>query len=704
MTWQDTLIAHAQSNGRAAYSSEAGVGIEFGDGSDAFWVLPGEPTSTLELARDDQPDAAAMVAEYERLNRLRERTLHVLEHHWSRELLVLTHHRNGDWMYEAAGGISGSLPVGIPLTRIALESETVPETIENWGNACWASVPSPEEIEEYLAVESEAVAVALSPAELEPNESLAGVLQWMGFCRLIASERKIGDTNELRQAIEQRGRIGRALSRLAERLPDARASFDVTTPGNISVEFSDGEDDFRIKTRSRTFRRRFRGRSPEQVGDELADEYFTLNGRRKQTLDAVYFAAARRGWKLDHGGWGAWEVFLGESRREVSMNIGHKLTVQLRKHSPAEALRRALAEHPDFAAECLDALEGGAEPLGPPPEASLRPPSPPAAPELLSLDAALLVELDRFAGDTIDRFLETEDALWRYHDRAFYDPEIDTWFDTGRWHRLAERQLGDKYPNPEAVLIMLDFDEPKAKEAARRVIGNLDETFCDISDSEVELLWRFRHEFPKVAGAYVQLTPEDSANDAIFARWGDPSARRRLALTPWEDDDELTAAIIRAQPAARQDRIRNSFVAWARNEHHCSPLHCDRLQLAHKMGWSDVAAALEENAFLLAGLLTIARRDDEFDEPGLLMSGELLLPWSALSPTEFLARLVATAVKTDLVALAKEASQIASQGKPDVDVDLRFALDAYENYAKTVEVILAVAWKRCRIWLTAAAD
>jgi hypothetical protein len=110
-----------------------------------------------------------------------------------------------------------------------------------------------------------------------------------------------------------------------------------------------------------------------------------------------------------------------------------------------------------------------------------------------------------------------------------------------------------------------------------------------------------------------------------------------------------------------------------------------------------VVVRLEENPFLLAGLLTIARRDDEFDEPGLLMSGELLLPWSALWPTELLARLVATAVKTDLVALAKEASQIASIGQPDVEAELKSAFDAYENYAKTLEVNLAVAWKRCRI-------
>ena len=47
MDWRQRLLDHAATLGRDVYDSPLGVGIDFGDGCDAFWVLPGEVTSTV---------------------------------------------------------------------------------------------------------------------------------------------------------------------------------------------------------------------------------------------------------------------------------------------------------------------------------------------------------------------------------------------------------------------------------------------------------------------------------------------------------------------------------------------------------------------------------------------------------------------------------------------------------------------------------
>ena len=49
MTWKEQLLDHGRKLGRRTLEHPTGVGIEFEDGHDVFWILPGEVTATLEV-------------------------------------------------------------------------------------------------------------------------------------------------------------------------------------------------------------------------------------------------------------------------------------------------------------------------------------------------------------------------------------------------------------------------------------------------------------------------------------------------------------------------------------------------------------------------------------------------------------------------------------------------------------------------------
>ena len=49
MTWPERFAAYALERKLTAVIAAEGVGIEFTDGCDAFWVLPGEVTSSLPV-------------------------------------------------------------------------------------------------------------------------------------------------------------------------------------------------------------------------------------------------------------------------------------------------------------------------------------------------------------------------------------------------------------------------------------------------------------------------------------------------------------------------------------------------------------------------------------------------------------------------------------------------------------------------------
>jgi hypothetical protein len=73
-----------------------GVGIEFTDGCDAFWVLPGEVTSSRPL-RAREPDVTALIGEFECVDRLRTSVLLAIRHDLAERKFYIDPRPSGDW-------------------------------------------------------------------------------------------------------------------------------------------------------------------------------------------------------------------------------------------------------------------------------------------------------------------------------------------------------------------------------------------------------------------------------------------------------------------------------------------------------------------------------------------------------------------------------------------------------------------------------
>ena len=110
----DALRDHAARLGREAHDAgDLGFGVEFADGNDAFWLLTDPVVTTTDPA--DNP--AAVVAEYDRLDGLRDGAVWTVRHHLAFEKARVERPRDGQWDYDT-GAVSGGLDVGPLLTRI----------------------------------------------------------------------------------------------------------------------------------------------------------------------------------------------------------------------------------------------------------------------------------------------------------------------------------------------------------------------------------------------------------------------------------------------------------------------------------------------------------------------------------------------------------------------------------------------------------
>ena len=56
MGWREQILEYAEANSCTTIVDAAGVGLVYDDGCDVFWILPGEPGSTLPLDSDDGID------------------------------------------------------------------------------------------------------------------------------------------------------------------------------------------------------------------------------------------------------------------------------------------------------------------------------------------------------------------------------------------------------------------------------------------------------------------------------------------------------------------------------------------------------------------------------------------------------------------------------------------------------------------------
>src|SRR5437879_812712 len=96
MDWRERFAAYALERGLPAEITAGGVGIEFSDGCDAFWVLPGEVTSSVSIPAGE-PDVAALIGEFERIDRQRTSVLHIIRHALAERKFYVDRRRSGEW-------------------------------------------------------------------------------------------------------------------------------------------------------------------------------------------------------------------------------------------------------------------------------------------------------------------------------------------------------------------------------------------------------------------------------------------------------------------------------------------------------------------------------------------------------------------------------------------------------------------------------
>jgi hypothetical protein len=713
MDWKSPIRARAASTGRALYESPLGLGIDFPDGCDAFWILPGEVTSTLPVPAAGPESVDNLLAAYDRIGHLRDRALHVVRHYLASKQVRLTPRPSGQWGIEWAGGSSSSLSVGAHLTAVARDTNDVYAMVRAVLEHSWVGkVPSRRRIDRYLDTPGlPAPDPVPSSATRELPGTIRTTLAWMGVCNAVHHADEIDSEKALKSRVVPDGRIGQTLLRLADRLPTVESSVDLLKPGTLGIEFDDGHASFDVRARSRDLVRRIAASTPQAVGDQLADEFLALNAARARTLRAIRQAAAARAWRKQEFNLrflvSLHEIHLGHTHREVTFDPGDALTDKLRTAPPETVLRQLFAAHPAFADACVAALNN---PLPDDridlPDGELAPRNLPAAPPLCELDVDIISDLDRFAAKTLHAHLAVTRTIWEYRTSDSYDPAIDTWATLTDWLAVAERHLDlDKeWPHPVAILILLDQDDPRGDALARAYLAKA-EPHHEVSDAEVEIVWRYRHALPDVASRW--FAPAQF-NDVPFADYraplGDPLAQRHTtvdeasqdAAADEDDLDSLSPAALDHLDPTRRERLHQALFGWARTTYRWSPPDAGRLRVALRMNWPDVADALAENPFMLGGLLTRGRRGEQMDEPGLLLGKDLVLVWSRLSPSPFLARLLATAHQTDLLAEAEKAARASVAAKPHTASGLNPALDAYRAWLKDFHVALAITWTRCR--------
>src|SRR3954453_12107386 len=118
MNWRERLTAHALEREAPAIKIPGGVGIEFSDGCDVFWMLPGEVTSSLPVV-GDEPDATALIREFARIDRLRTSVLRVIRHDLAERSFHVDRRRGGEWGV-MTGCVSSSISLGPMLTARCL--------------------------------------------------------------------------------------------------------------------------------------------------------------------------------------------------------------------------------------------------------------------------------------------------------------------------------------------------------------------------------------------------------------------------------------------------------------------------------------------------------------------------------------------------------------------------------------------------------
>ena len=710
MNWMDSISALAIAAGKSVIRSGSGIGIEFSDGNDVFWLLPDEVMSTVPVPATADVDACALWQEFCRIDDLRQRAVHVIAHYLASLRIQFDRRRSGRWPIQTESGVSSSLTLGAYLTRLARDGKNVYDLVQSRFQkyGIIRHPPTPKRMDRYLACSGPPV----DEQRIQPTPSIAIIhtveqaLAMIGVCGVLTGDREINSGEALLAAAKPTGPIAQALRRVGERLPGVKASVELLN-GALSLDFDDGHDCFEISPKSRELVRKIRRLGWQRAGDALADEYLALNAARSAVFRALALTCDEMGWASDQyrmpllGLGPTW--YLGKKFREISFSPGQPLTDALRSISPAEVFEKQFASRPDFARACIAKLSDPTMGVPGIPERKLAPFPPPSQPALRPLDRSTIQRLDALAESAIEAFLETERALWDCRGERLFDASLDSWFDRHRLVPVADRYLGNEYVPAAAILILLDVNDARADRLVQQFLDRAT-PHHEVGDDDVELVWRFRHRRPEVAAKWFAPQEFEEVPFAkVRATLGDPVAQRYVDCdhaVDFSDTDDLMNAPLPpgiVPNETQREQLHQRLLTWARENWIWSPPQWHPLRVARPLGFADVADALSQNPYLLRDLLTAEVRGERMDEPGLMLGYDLLLAWSALKPTRLLGQLIAEGFLGDLVGKADEASRASVRRTPRLAKNLEMSMNAYRSWYEQLKPALAVAWKRFRL-------
>lgn len=690
MPWDQTLREYARTKRRIVHESPLGLGLDYEDGYDAFWVLPGEPMSTIFVPADGPADLATLIADYERVCRLRRDAVHVIAHRCSERNLKVRCPSTGLWEWPSGPGIyevSGGCDVGHSLTAAALKSTDLKELFSFWRKLYFLLEIEHNEIERYLSLPFPKFQWSSVESQRRGGMPLSDAILSLKIRGSLQNIDEKTRSESVLFPLKTTEPTRKALLRLAERLPRATAGFELTEPGRLDIAFDDGYADFEIDISGSECRKLIEELGTQGAGDKMADEYLQVNQTRSEVLDAIWSAAAAKDFVREEFPSyvdAETRINLGKKIREVDFLAGPELTRRCRNNSPEQVLTGLLSESPDFAVEAIRRL--GERPASKVVTGRLRPAELPDIPALIELDAMIIARMDEFADQALETFFSNPKSLIDYRKLVPYTANAGEFAD--RWLDLARREV-DSCFGLGAILVLLDAGDPGGEVAACKFLEEVDfESYEEPGAFALEIAWQVRRSTSQSGGWLGPQADRETRYDALLAGLGCPVARRRLEPEAFEgsSDDFPAAELIHLLSAEQRQRLHSRLLTWAEHEFDFSSLYDDPVRIAWIAGWPEVFAVLERNPFLLAGLLTPPVHESY--EPGLVMSGVAVADWSAVAPSAFLARIIATDVWNNMV-LRSEATQKKA-------ISRNVVREVFSHRPGMLTPELAMAWKRCQ--------
>ena len=153
MHWVESISALATAAGKSVIRTGAGIGIEFSDSNDVFWLLPGEVTSAVPVSAAADVDVDALWQEFFRIDAIRERAVHVIAHYLASLRVQFDRRRSGRWPIQFESGVSSNLTLGASLTDLARDGKSVYELVQSRFHkyGIIRHPPTPKRMDRYLA-------------------------------------------------------------------------------------------------------------------------------------------------------------------------------------------------------------------------------------------------------------------------------------------------------------------------------------------------------------------------------------------------------------------------------------------------------------------------------------------------------------------------------------------------------------------------